>query len=616
MSISPQFLDELRSRLALHEIVGRKVRLNRAGREWKGLCPFHNEKSPSFHVNDEKGFYHCFGCGAHGDAVEFLKVAEGRSFREAVEELSGLAGLEMPRETPQDREKVERLATLQDVMAAAQAWFAEQFSGIQGGKARSYARQRGLSAPTVKQFGIGYAPEDRGGLKAALLAKGVDTAQMVEAGLLIAIDGREPYDRFRGRFMFPIRDQRGRVVGFGGRILGDGEPKYLNSPDTPLFDKGRLLFNLDKAAAPARKSGQIVVVEGYMDVIGLAQAGFAEAVAPMGTALTEDQLALLWRVASEPVLCFDGDNAGQRAAVRAMERALPLLAPGKSLRFVTLPVGKDPDDLVRESGVEAFRLLISQAEPFVERLWATLLKQSDQSTPEQRAAFRKTLFEQVRLIEDPTVRSQYEYDMQTRLRALSAPPQTSAASRTATGWRNAPVVTPRLSAAGAAADPGGLTDKALVIALLQHPAWAERHCETLSQLSLANPQLQSIWQAILNCISESPDLDKERLGNTLQDRGLGEPVSVLLRSVDSKEKRLDFRFTQPDAQDSLAEQDFLALATHRIRMNAAVREMTEAAFAYRAEICEENRIRHQQAQHVWSSLLDGFKELHQGLTSP
>jgi DNA primase len=355
MSLSPAFLDELRARTLLSALIGKTVKLTKKGREFAACCPFHNEKTPSFYVNDEKAFYHCFGCGAHGDAIRWMTDQRGLPFMEAVKELAQTAGMELPAPDPRDAARNERAKSLHDVMAAAAAWFEEQYASLPGAAARAYVEKRGISEATRKAFGLGYAPDSKTGLRRALERFG--DAMLVEAGLLIQVEDKEPYDRFRDRLMIPIRDPRGRVVAFGGRIIGQGEPKYLNSPDTPLFDKGRTLYNLDRAAPAARKANRMIVVEGYLDVIALAQAGIDEAVAPLGTALTEHQIERLWRQVDAPLLCFDGDGAGQKAAYRAATRALPGLAPGRSLAFLTLPSGQDPDDLVRSGGAKAFEAL-------------------------------------------------------------------------------------------------------------------------------------------------------------------------------------------------------------------------------------------------------------------
>ncbi|MEO6360097.1 MAG: DNA primase, partial [Sphingomicrobium sp.] len=398
MTLSTQFLDELRARTLLSAVIAPSVKLTKAGREWKACCPFHNEKTPSFTVNDEKGFYHCFGCGAHGDAIRFLTDARGLPFMDAVKELAGKAGLDVPAPDPQSRERAERTASLTDVMASVQAWFAEQLQGIDGASARDYLKRRGIDPATVQRFGLGLAPDGRTKLKSALAALGED--KLIETGMLIKPeDGGASYDRFRGRLMIPIRDQRGRVIAFGGRILGDGEPKYLNSPETSLFDKGRTLYNIDRAGPASRTAKRLIVVEGYMDVIALDRAGISETVAPNGTAVTEAQLERMWRLDPAPILCFDGDSAGQKAAIRAAARALPHLGPERTLRFAELPAGQDPDDLIKsaaamvggdgaaqqKAGREAFEAVIEKAEPLDARLWRHEYQFAPLTTPEARA---------------------------------------------------------------------------------------------------------------------------------------------------------------------------------------------------------------------------------------
>ncbi len=401
MTLSPAFLDELRARTHLSSLVARSLKLTKAGREFKACCPFHDEKTPSFYVNDEKGFYHCFGCQAHGDAIRWLTDAKGLAFMDAVKELADAAGMEVPAPDPRAQAKAERATGLYEVTAAAQAWFVEQLNGIEGAAARAYLEQRGVDPATRERFGFGFAPDSRAKLKVALDRFGKD--KLIEAGLIIQPDEgeREPYDRFRGRLTFPIRDPRGRVIAFSARILGPGEPKYLNSPDTPLFDKGRTLFNFDLAAPASRAANRVIVVEGQMDAIALAQAGIGEAVAPLGTAVTEAQLGLLWRLSPTPIFCFDGDAAGQKAAVRAALRALPGVGPGRSLSFATLPAGQDPDDLIRSRGREALEALLESPEPLVDRLWRHERDSEPLATPEQRAGLRRRLLDHVSAIADP-----------------------------------------------------------------------------------------------------------------------------------------------------------------------------------------------------------------------
>jgi DNA primase len=414
MTLSPAFLDELRARTVLSAVIAPAVKLIRAGREWKACCPFHNEKTPSFTVNDDKGFYHCFGCGAHGDAIRFLTDNGGMQFMDAVKELAAKAGLEVPAPDPKAKERADRSATLTDVMASVANWYTEQLQGIGGADAREYLKRRGIDAATIQRFGFGLAPDSRTALKRALEKLGED--KLVETGMLIKPEepGKETYDRFRGRLMIPIRDARGRVIAFGGRILGEGEPKYLNSPDTPLFDKGRTLYNIDRAGPASRAAKRLIVVEGYMDVIALDRAGIAEVVAPNGTAVTEAQLERMWRLDPSPILCFDGDSAGRRAAVRAAERALPKIGPDKTLAFAELPSGQDPDDIIREGGKDAFEEIVKESKPLVRLVYASAKSASDTATPEGRAGFRQRLLDLADNIENGLTRSEYKRSFNDR----------------------------------------------------------------------------------------------------------------------------------------------------------------------------------------------------------
>src|SRR5271156_6026629 len=400
MAFPPGFLDELRSRIALGDLVGRRVRLTRRGREQVGLCPFHNEKTPSFYVVEDKGFFHCFGCGAQGDGIGFVMRSETLDFIEAIERLAGLAGIAVPQQTPQEREKAQRQKTLLEALAAAARFYEERLWSPAGLRGREYLAARGLDEETIRRFRLGWAGEDRSALRKALTPE-FPLPLLVEAGLLHTSDrGGEPYDFFRERVIFPIGDRAGRVIAFGGRALGDAQPKYLNSPEHPLFEKGRVLYGLSAARVNSAREAEsggagAIVTEGYMDVIGLHRAGFTTAVAPLGTALTEAHLTELWRLAPEPVLCFDGDPAGQRAALRALHRALPLLKPGCSLRFVTLPSGEDPDSLIRNSGAPAFGELLHAAKPLAEVLWHSELDAKSIATPERRAGLERRVMSHV-----------------------------------------------------------------------------------------------------------------------------------------------------------------------------------------------------------------------------
>jgi len=423
MRFTPQFLDELRARLSVSEVVGKRVKLKKAGREWKGLSPFQQEKTPSFYVNDQKGFYHDFSSGKHGDIISFVMETDGLPFAEAVERLANMAGLALPAVTPNAAREEQRRRTLHDVMDLAATYFAETLASRVGAKARGYLADRAISPATQLQFRLGYSSPDRFALKEHLGKLGVSVEDMVETGLLIGGDDIPvPYDRFRDRVMFPITDLRGRVIAFGGRALEKDVPaKYLNSPETPLFHKGDNLYNHQTARKATHDGGTLIVVEGYVDVIAMVTAGFAGAVAPLGTALTESQLALLWKMADEPILCFDGDRAGQKAAYRAADLALPFLAPGKSLRFALLPEGQDPDDLVRSGGRGAIEEVIAAAKPLAEMIWSRELEGGNFATPERRAALEARIKDLSNGIRDEVVRRYYRDDFSERLRRTFAP---------------------------------------------------------------------------------------------------------------------------------------------------------------------------------------------------
>lgn len=563
MSLTPQWLDELRSRITLSSLVGRTVKITRAGREYKACCPFHHEKSPSFTINDEKGFYHCFGCGAHGDAIRWMTEHRGLGFMDAVKELAGEAGLDVPAPDPRAAKKAEAQASLRDVVADAARWFTHQLDIGSGLKAREYLQRRGISDATRQAFGFGLAPEQRTALKEALSK--YPTPMLVEAGMLIEVEGKDPYDRFRGRLMIPIRDARGRVIAFGGRILGDGEPKYLNSPDTPLFDKGRTLYNLDKASPASRKTGRVIVVEGYMDVIALAEAGIADAVAPLGTALTEQQIAMLWRMVPVPVLCFDGDAAGQKAAMRAASRALPLLQPGHSLAFATLPQGQDPDDMVKQHGRDAFETLLNDAQPLVDKLWQFELAATPLNTPEERAALKSRLLAHADVIQDPDVRHHYREAFRERLDTQFA--RKRAERRQGQPWNSQ---NPRRGGRFFAPDPkylppgeetrslsqtgiSGHLVSALLGGLLRYPIAISRNEEALARVSISD----SVDSELLGCMLDSAiceeGLDTERLLAILRPMKVYNRATTLLRA-DGMHFSFNRRLDHPD--EAAAAQNF------------------------------------------------------------
>lgn len=545
MTLTQQWLDELRSRITLSTLIGRTVKVTRAGREYKACCPFHNEKTPSFTINDEKGFYHCFGCSAHGDAIRWMTDQRGLSFMDAVKELAAEAGMEVPAADPRAAKKAEEQASLRDVTQAAADWFTQQLNSGNGAPAREYLARRGISEATRKAFGFGLAPDSRSALKEAL--KKFPTAMLVESGMLISVEDKEPYDRFRGRLMIPIRDARGRVIAFGGRILGDGEPKYLNSPDTSLFDKGRVLYNLDKASPASRQTDRIIVVEGYMDVIALAEAGIADAVAPLGTALTEAQLGLIWRMVPVPLLCFDGDAAGQKAAMRAAMRALPLLRPGFSLAFATLPAGQDPDDIVRARGADGFNILLETAQPLVERLWAHEVAAGPLATPEERAALKSRLLAHADAIQDADVRHHYREAFRERIDALFARKTPERAPRQA--WTPNP---PRGGFPGGgnrrfAPDPrwqppadetrsigqAGISAPyvaALIGGLLRYPEALRRNEEALTRLPVADSSDAELLGVMLDNAMRQEGLDCEGLLAILEPMKVYNRATTLLRA--------------------------------------------------------------------------------------
>ena len=526
MAFSPRFLDDIRDRVGLVDVVGRRVKLVRKGREYGGLCPFHNEKTPSFTVNEEKGFYHCFGCGANGDVIAFVMNAEKLSFPEAVEHLAGLAGLPMPRETPEDRALEKRRAGLGEASEAACRWFAERLRAPAGKAALGYLRGRGLDDATIARFRLGFAPDGRDGLKKALIAEGFDDAVLVEAGLLIRPDdGRPSYDRFRGRVMFPIADRKGRVVAFGGRVLeGDG-PKYLNSPETPLFHKGHMLYNLDRATAAVHDGAELIVVEGYMDVIALDRAGFAGAVAPLGTALTEDQMAALWKLTPEPILCFDGDEAGGRAAAKAADRALPLLEPRRTFGFAVLPPGKDPDDLIASGGPAAMRHVLDRRQAMFDLVWNLELGQRPLDTPERRADLEKRLEDRVRRIADRSVQEHYRAAFRERIwRTFRGTRRPGRPGQKASGRDPIPLVGGRaLASAGAAPRR---RQQVVLTTLLEHPALADEFGAVLGGVDF-DPDLDKLLQALQKRLASDPDLDAATLKRHLSQDGFAGLVEAL-----------------------------------------------------------------------------------------
>jgi DNA primase len=536
MRFTPQFLDELRARLPVSEVVGRRVKLRKTGREFSGLSPFNKEKSPSFTVNDQKGFYHDFSSGKHGDIFGFIMETEGVAFPEAVERLAQMAGVPMPKYSREEEVRDEKRKSLHEVMELAAKYFEATLAGRSGAKARGYLADRALDSTTQLKFRLGYGTPERFALKEHLGKQGVSVEDMVETGLLIGgPDIPVPYDRFRDRVMFPITDFRGRIIAFGGRALSsDAQAKYLNSPETPLFHKGSNLYNGAMARQAVHDGAALVVVEGYVDVIAMVNAGYPAAVAPLGTALTEDQLGLLWKMADEPILCFDGDKAGRRAAFRGVDLAMPRLRPGKSVRFAFMPEGQDPDDLYRSGGREAIAEVLAAARPLADVLWERETEAGSFETPERRAAFEARVHEVVRSIADESVRKYYSQDFSDRLRARMAPQSAPGrgprpgASPNGNGFRNfsrgrdsfrgkdwqrgartgfEPIAPPSARLSGSPIVRGFRTampprEAVLLVAVINHPWLLEHHAEQFAELEFLNPDADHLRRAVLDAASE------------------------------------------------------------------------------------------------------------------
>jgi DNA primase len=550
MALPPAFLDELRARTPLATLIGRRTRLTRAGgRNWKGCCPFHQEKTPSFYVYEDH--FHCFGCGAHGDAVTFVMRAEGAGFPEAVERLAAEAGLEVPKPSPEAAARERRARDLHAVLAAAAEAFARRLRLPEGRPALDYLLRRGLSGETIRRFGLGWSGAGRGALAADLREEGIEPAQLVEAGLMKPREGGDGPGGGEGfsafffnRVMFPIRDQRGRVIAFGGRILGEGQPKYVNSPETSLFQKRRALYGLDLAREAAFRGAPVVAVEGYMDVIALHQAGFGGAVAPLGTALTEDQLQALWRLTPAPVLCFDGDAAGARAAERAVLAALPLLSPERTLRIATLAGGEDPDTLIARQGPRAFQAVLDAAPPLSESLFAILAGQRLPEAPEQRAAVRNRLTAAAASIPDRALAAEYRRALLDRFFAASRRPAPSAgqgAARRGGAAGRAPLR--GFGGPGAPAamrlprptvDPPTVRRERARILLaitLRHPWLLDEVEEPFSGLDLPDGPAMLLRSAILAWHAEAGALDSAGLMAQLASAGLADAVAWALEGA-------------------------------------------------------------------------------------
>jgi DNA primase len=605
MRFDQSFLDEIRARLPVSQVVSKRVKLRKQGREYIGLSPFKQEKTPSFTVNDQKGFYHCFASGEHGDIFKFLQVTEGLAFPESVERLAGEAGLDMPVQSPGEEQREKSNDRLREVMEAACLFFEGALNDVPGSNARDYLRERGVSDEMRDAFRIGFGGAGRHGLKGHLAAKGFGAEEMAEAGVIISgEDIAVSYDRFRERLIFPIRDHRGRVIAFGGRALSSSvKAKYVNSPETPLFHKGHVLFNLGDARQAAYEREQIIVVEGYMDVIALAQAGFPNAVAPLGTALTEDQMRLLWRMAPEPVLCFDGDEAGRKAAYRAVDTALPMLEPGHSLKFAFMPQGQDPDDLIKEQGAGAFRALIEKSRALAGVLWAREVEGGDFTTPERRAALEDRLAGLLKQIKATRVRRHYGDDIASRLKKLwnkgdarQQPYRGNAGSRPQRfdkrGMRGGfPKQRQQPWEYGGASESlkrsslvSGRAESAsrealIAHTLLNHPWLLEAYPEEISAISFQNARLAGLRDDMLNLMSSDKALDFEALHTQLKTSESGAVLVQVERAITHKS---DW-FAEPGASRSDVETGWRQiLALHRKSVELG-RELEAAQQAFQDE---------------------------------
>lgn len=612
MKFPPSVLEEIKARLPVSAVVGKRVRLQKAGREWKGLSPFNAEKTASFFVNDQKASFFDFSSGKNGDIFKFVMETEGLSFPEAVEKLAAEAGVMLPKVTQEAQVQEEKRKGLHEVVELAAKFFEAELMAERGGPARRYLASRGLDGEARTRFRLGYGPADRFALRDHLAGKGVPAELMMEAGLLV--HGEEiavPYDRFRDRVMFPIHDARGRVVAFGGRAMSsEVAAKYLNSPETPLFHKGHLLFNHHNARKASHDTGQVIVVEGYVDVIAMSLSGFPQTVAPLGTALTEDQLGLLWRMADEPVICLDGDKAGRKAASRAIDLALPLLEPGKSLSFALLPDGQDPDDLARSGGRQAIAEVVSAARPLVDMLWQREVEAGPLDTPERRAAFERRLKEPLGQIRDETTRKHYRREMDERLAQLFA---SSAPARPERGGRDGNFQRGRGGAgvgrggfrqvppwlAGPLRASSALTQSRLVtklrgedvreafilLALASHPDLILRCVDEIAELSLDGPAAERLRQALLDAVEDA--LDRETLANRLAQPRVREAYNQLMAVTGPAERR---KLAQDADPESVFDSIHQALVLHhrartlnselRAAERALADEATEANFAW------------------------------------
>lgn len=633
MRYSQSFLDEIRARLPVSDVVRKRVQLKKAGREWKGLSPFNPEKTPSFFVNDQKGMWFDFSSGKNGSIFDFLMQTEGVTFREAVERCAGMAGVPIPVAGPDEERREAKRKTLYEIVELAAKFFEENLQARTGAKARGYLADRGMSPEMQARFRVGYAPAERFALKEFLGGKNVSNEDMIEAGLIISGDDIPvPYDRFRERVMFPISDFKGRIVGFGGRALAqDVQAKYLNSPETPLFHKGWLLYNGASARTAMQKDAPLIVVEGYVDVIAMVSAGFEGTVAPLGTALTEDQLALLWRMQSEPILCFDGDKAGQRAAFRSAELALPLLKPGQSLLFALLPEGQDPDDLIRAGGADAMREILESAKPLSEMLWLREIESARLDTPERRAALEARLSEVVRSIADETVRRYYRDDLKARLSKLLTPVEARFAPRTrfdpqyqrgrerGSGRFPTPkmALTPRSGQLATSSIVRGHhsaippREALILLAVMNHPWLLHDHAEEFVELDFVHRDAEALRKAVLAAAASGHAGDTEALKGRLQEAGAAELMTRMERAISHKG---DWEIGSETARQDVGAWWHQILTLHQ-KMRALSKELREAEAALGNDLNDTNFAWVQDVKKRLA-VLEGTEALIEGFGEP
>lgn len=524
-----KFLDELRARISIVDVVGAKVKLVRKGREYQACCPFHNEKTPSFTVNEAKGFYHCFGCGAHGDIIKFEMEANNLPFMDAVRKLADKAGLQVPQMSHENKEEIEKRASQYDIMEMAAKFFEKCLRMPEGVRAMDYLANRGFGDEIITKFRLGYAPNNNG-LKALLASKGVSETEMHELGLIVIPEdkSRRSHDFFRDRVIIPIMDKRGRVIAFGGRIMGDGQPKYLNSPETPVFNKRRVLYNLNYARDKAFESRNIIICEGYMDVIAMDKFGIGYAVAPLGTALTEDQIQEAWRVCPMPTLCFDGDNAGIRAAVRSVDRALPILKAGYSTRYVFLPDKMDPDEFLKAKGRDEFLKIIGDTVPLAELVWRKNIQSKDLSTPEQKALIEKNIMEEVGKIADEKVRGYYIQDMKNRI--YEAFGRSNWKGRKQEDGRKSKTVQPAVKKTVVARPKPSLDElvlKFVLAAFVYYPELVAEYEEKMSFFDFNNQRLRAMYDQMSEICSESEQITFAEMYKSLEEKGFGKDLAEL-----------------------------------------------------------------------------------------